>query len=253
MQCAPPDPSTATERLRARTGDTRPKDGHETPDAPHAGALRAALPHATLSEVFAARDVHPAADGSVAGFVTAHLSGEKPVLWILDRVTRREAGEPYLTGMAAMGLAGPVLRLDLSQARDVLWAAEQALGCSALQAVVAEVWGDPPVLDFTATKRLALRAEAHGVQCWLVRRGGQASLSAARERWRLTSLASLRDPDDARSPGQPLWQAELFRSRYRAPHNWVAHHDAAGGVVLDHGRLGGQFGGHAPQAKTATG
>ena len=45
---------------------------------------------------------------------------------------------------------------------DALWAMEQALGCADLAAVVGEVWGDPAALDFTATKRLALRAEASG-------------------------------------------------------------------------------------------
>ncbi len=222
MQCAPPDPKSATTLLRDRM------------EPAPAGST---LPHATLSEVFAAREVNPAADGAVTSFVTAHLRGDKPVLWILDRLTRLEAGVPYLTGMAQTGLGAPVLRLDLSNPRDVLWAAEQALSCSALQGVVAELWGDPQVLDFTATKRLALRAEAHGVTCWLVRRGGQASLSAARERWRVTSLASMRHAHDTRSPGQPLWQADLFRSRFRPLQAWVARHDAAEGLVLDHARL----------------
>ncbi len=222
MQCAPPAPKSATTLLRDRM--------EPAPASP-------TLPHATLSEVFAAREVNPAADGAVTSFVSTHLSGEKPVLWILDRLTRAEAGVPYLTGMAQTGLKAPILRLDLNNPRDVLWAAEQALSCSALQGVVAELWGDPQVLDFTATKRLALRAEAHGVACWLVRRGGQASLSAARERWRVTSLASLRHPHDPRAPGHPLWRADLFRSRFRPPQAWVARHDAAEGLVLDHARL----------------
>lgn len=225
MKSAPPQPRTAAELLRDRT-----RAGSQM----GAEVSAAALPHATLSEVFAARDIGPASDGAVTAFVAAHLTGPKPVLWILDRVTRREAGVPYLTGL---GLRAPVLRLDLSQPRDVLWAAEQALGCSAVQAVVADVWGDPAALDFTATKRLALRAEAHDVQCWLVRRGGAANLSAARERWRVASLASLRHPHDARSPGAPLWQAELFRSRFRGTGRWVARKADAQetGVVLEHG------------------
>ncbi len=223
MQCAPPEPRTAADLLRDRN-----RAGAGT----GARTSVAALPHATLSEVFAGRAVTPAADGAVTGFVAAQLTGRAPVLWILDRLSRREAGIPYLTGL---GLPAPVLRLDLGNVRDVLWAAEQALGCAALQAVVAEVWGDPPVLDFTATKRLALRAEAHGVQCWLVRRGGSPALSAARERWRVASLASMRDPDDGRAPGAPLWQADLFRSRFRPPTAWVARHDPRAGLRLDHG------------------
>lgn len=223
MQCAPPAPKTAADLLRDRS-QAASRMGAQT--------TRAALPHATLSEVFAGRSVNPAADGAVTAFVASHLTGTAPVLWILDRLSRREAGVPYLSGM---GLTAPVLRLDLSQPRDVLWAAEQALGCAAVQAVVADIWGDPQVLDFTASKRLALRAEAHGVQCWLIRRGASPSLSAARERWKVSSLASLRHPHDGRSPGRPLWQADLFRSRFRAPGQWVAHHDPDQGLTLEHG------------------
>lgn len=176
-------------------------------------------PEATLSEVFA----QSATDGAVTGFVLAHLkAGGGPILWIQDRLSRRECGIPYLAGFP---FAAEVLRVDVSRPVDVLWAAEQGLGCPELGAVVAEVWGDPPALDFTATKRLALRAEAHRVPCWLLRRAATPHLSAARERWRVASLPSGNDPHDARAPGMPHWQVELFRSRFRAPADWVARYD----------------------------
>lgn len=248
MQCAPPEPRTAADLLRDRN---RAKVMAAGPAGPASNGWshtsRAALPHATLSEVFAGRAVNPAADGAVTGFVAGHLTAEKPVLWIMDRLSRREAGVPYLTGLR---LTAPVMRLDLSHPRDVLWAAEQALECGALQAVVADIWGDPAVLDFTATKRLALRAEAYDIPCWLVRRGGTAALSAARERWRVSSLASLRHPYDGRAPGDPLWQAELFRSRFRPPQAWVARHDPEHGVVLDHGVSEGGAAGPTRTART---
>ena len=46
---------------------------------------------------------------------------------------------------------------------------EQGAGCAGLSAVVGEIHGAPAVLDFTATKRLALRAEASGVPVWPIR------------------------------------------------------------------------------------
>ena len=120
-----------------------------------------------------------------------------------------------------------LLLLHMPRPADVLIAAEEGLRCRSLAAVVAEVWGDPAALNFTATKRLALRAEAAGVPCWLIRHGGTADLSAARDRWRIASLPSAPDPDDARAPGDPRWRLELFRSRSKQPGLWVASHDRA--------------------------
>ncbi|GGL65145.1 hypothetical protein [Wenxinia marina] len=186
-------------------------------------------PPGMLSEVFATA----AMDGAPTGFVLASLSGvTAPVLWVQDRLSRREAGVPCLAGLPE-GLE--VMHLKVSKPLDVLWALEQALGAAGLGGVIGEVWGDPPALDFTATKRLALRAEARALPCWLIRRAASANLSAARERWRVGSLPSLPDPEDQRAPGQPLWSAELFRSRWRAPAAWVARHEPGRGLVLEHG------------------
>ena len=66
-----------------------------------------------------------------------------------------------------------VLKVDVPNARETLWTAEQWLGCPSFGAVIVEIWGDPPAVDFTATKRLALRSEARGVPCWLLRRFAQ--------------------------------------------------------------------------------
>jgi protein ImuA len=191
----------------------------------------------TLCEVFAAT----AADGAATGFVLAQLPSKRgPVLWVQDRVSRREGGRPFASGLASLlGRPVEVLYLEVGRAVDVLWAMEEALGCPTLSAVIGEVWGDPPVLDFTATKRLALRAERGGVQAWLLRRAARADLSAARERWRLGALPSPPAPDDLRAPGRPIWRAELTRARGRMPGEWVASHEAARGLALRH---------HAPLA-----
>ena len=180
---------------------------------------RSAGTMATLSEAFAVTG----ADAAAAGFVLAHLAQARgPVLWLQDRLTRKEAGAPYLPGL---GAARDILMMTLTRPVDVLTAAEDGLRCKALGAVVVEVWGDPSVLDFTVTKRLALRCEAGGVPCWLIRHAASPDLSAARDRWRVTSLASALNRDDPMAPGQPRWQVELFRSRDRQPGSWVASHD----------------------------
>ena len=184
----------------------------------------------TLCEVFAAT----ATDGAATGFVLAQLPAGAPVLWVQDRLSRRQGGRPYAAGLAGLlGRPVEILWLEVGRALDVLWAMEEALGCPALGAVVGEVWGDPPRLDFTATKRLALRSERGGVPAWLFRRAARPDLSAARERWRVAALPSPPAPDDLRAPGEALWQATLLRARGRMPGDWVARAER-GRLVLGH-------------------
>ncbi len=174
----------------------------------------------TLSEAFP----NTPTDAAAVGFVVSSLPKVRaPLLWVQDWLSRKEVGTPYLPGLAGRR----VIRVDLSRPADVLWAMEEGLRCKALAGVVGEIWGDPPVLDFTATKRLALRAEHHQVPCWLIRRAASPDLSAARNRWRVTSLPSLPHPEDAKAPGAPRWQVELFRSRHRPPGTWVVRYDRA--------------------------
>ena len=188
------------------------------PTAPPTTGRPAVAPTIALSEVFAAT----VGDAGAVGFVLSHLArGAAPVLWIQDRQSCRETGRPCVGGLEGRS----VLMLHLARPLDVLIAAEEGLRCKALSAVVAEIYGNPPALDFTATKRLVMRAEATGVPCWLIRHGGVPDLSAARDRWRVGSLPSAPNPDDAMAPGDPRWRVELFRSRDKQPGLWVAQHD----------------------------
>ncbi len=208
MQCAPPPPKSNTNLLRNRA--------------------QAAPEGATLAEVFSPC----ASDGAAISFALAHIQvGDKPLLWVQDRVSRLESGAPYLPGLPA-GLH--VITVEVSKASDLLWTMEEGLRCPDLCGVLGEVWGDPPTLDFTASKRLALRAEAHNVPAWLIRRGAHANLSAARLRWRVSSLPAQADPFDRHAPGSPLWQADLFRARFRTPGEWVVSHDGEK-LHFDHG------------------
>ncbi|MGB7268843.1 MAG: hypothetical protein WBC90_04900 [Albidovulum sp.] len=165
-----------------------------------------------------------AADAGVMGFVLSRLPcNSAPILWVQDRLSGQESGNPYLPGLRGRS----VIRVDVSRPADALWAMEEGLRCKALSAVIGEISGDPPVLNFTATKRLALRAEASKMPCWLIRRAASPDLSAARDRWRIASLPSAPHPHDPSAPGAAQWQAELFRSRHQQPGIWVASDDRA--------------------------
>ncbi len=186
---------------------------------PLPSALRARRLEVTLTEVFPAIG----AEAAAAGFVMAQLGrGSGAVLWIQDRLAQRETGRPSLPKIDGLG---PLMLMQLARPVDVMIAAEEGLRWRALAAVIVEVRGDPAALNFTAMKRLALRAEATGVPCWLIRQGATADLSAARDRWRIETLPSAANPDDARAPGTPCWRVELFRSRDGRPGTWVIRHD----------------------------
>ena len=183
------------------------------------GEKPSTLPH-TLSEAFPASPT----DASAVAFALSRLPRtHAPILWVQDRLSRKEAGRPMLAGLPA---DHPIIMVDLSRAADVLWAMEDGLRCRSLSAVIGEVWGDPPALDFTATKRLAMRAEAADVSCWLIRRAASPDLSAARDRWRIASLPSAPHPYDPQAPGAARWSLDLFRSRRTQPGQWVATYDA---------------------------
>ena len=175
-------------------------------------------PSPTLSEMFAG---HPR-DSGWAGFLLAQLETGKPLLWVQDRMAILESGRIHPPGLPTQDL----IHVEARDARDALWAMEEGVRCAALSAVIGEIWGDPRVLDFTSTRRLAVASERTGVACWLVRLGATPNLSGARMRWRIASAPSLANPLDARAPGTPAWDADLFRARGMPPGRWSIAHEA---------------------------
>jgi protein ImuA len=171
----------------------------------------------TLSELFAASP----RDSGWAGFLLPQIDRSKPVLWVQERMAILESGRIHPPGLGI-----ELIHVEARDARSALWAMEEGVRCSALSAVIGELWGDPQALDFTATRRLAVASERAQVPCWLVRLGGAANLSGARMRWRIASAPSLPNSLDSRAPGLPAWDAELFRARGFAPGRWSIAHDA---------------------------
>ena len=185
---------------------------------PQAGAESRGAPFPaspTLSELFSAS----ARDGGWAGFLLDRISPGQPLLWVQERMAILEGGRLHPPGLGR--IAEGLIHVEARDAKSVLWAMEEGLRCSALGAVIGELWGDPASLDFTATRRLAVAAEAHGVAAWLVRLGGAANLSGARWRWRVASAPSALHDLNVKAPGPPRWATELFRARGHPPGQWV--------------------------------
>jgi protein ImuA len=153
--------------------------------------------------------------GSASGFVAllaGLLSGE--ALWLAEQAAWQDTGALYPAGLAAAGIDPARLIVGvLPDATAVLRAAVDGLRCPALGAVVIALAGNPRVLDLTASRRLALAAETHGVTAILLRLGGQEVPNAAQTRWRVAAAPSV--PMAANAPGHPAWDLELLRQRGR--------------------------------------
>ncbi len=150
----------------------------------------------------------------------AQVQDNRQVLWVQDRAAIQRTGRPYLHGLPEE-LRDRLIHVAASSSEDALFALEEGLRCRDLAFVMGEIAGNPRALDFTASRRLSLTAEKHGVPLWLVRLAAEADLSSARMRWRVEAAPSSAALWDAKAPGDPVWQAELFRARAHIPGEWM--------------------------------
>lgn len=145
---------------------------------------------------------------------------ERRWLWVQDRETMRRTGIPYRPGLPA-ALRHRLVHVGARTPEDALFALEEGVRCRDFAFVLGEVAGNPRALDFTASRRLGLAAERHGVPLWLVRLDAAHDLSAARMRWQAESAPSPRPRWNTQAPGAPAWRAELFRARNHPPGKWT--------------------------------
>lgn len=185
------------------------------------------------SEIFA-----PAAEASGAGLALAlardalAASGQggdedaRPVLWVQDRKAIRLGGRPFVAGLPP-AWRHRLIHVAAATPEDALFALEEGLKCRDLACVIGEIAGNPRALDFTASRRLSLTAEKHGVRLWLVRLDAVPDLSSARMRWQARAAPSPRPRWDAAAPGTATWHAELFRARAHVPGGWMLTDDTS--------------------------
>ena len=150
----------------------------------------------------------------------AEEEDRRQVLWVQDRRAVQRSGRPYVHGLPPE-LRDRLIHVEAEKPEDALFALEEGLKCRDLACVIGEIAGNPRALTFTASRRLSLTAEKHGVALWLVRLEAEADLSSARMRWRVEASPSAPPLWNAHAPGEPAWKAELFRARSHAPGKWT--------------------------------
>ena len=162
-----------------------------------------------------------AAHGDMAALTGAALAmagGAGVVLWAAQRKTISAHGRILSDGSRRFGPYGAShqrLFVRVGKPIEVLWAADEGVRSNAVNLVVAEVED----VDFTATRRLKLASERHGVPVILLMPHTREGASACDTRWRISARASAPNLHDMRAPGMPRWRAVLERCRsapYRA-------------------------------------
>ncbi|HTJ57865.1 MAG TPA: hypothetical protein VL418_09925 [Devosiaceae bacterium] len=186
-------------------------------DQQERGELAAlAAPAGLLHEVYADEQrQNGAALGFALGLARGLLSPARPaILFLQPAHEAQEVGLPYGPGLKSFGIEPERLLIGrFKNPAELLWAVEEAVACRAVAAVVAEVLGAPKVLDFTASRRLSLRAATGGASVLLVRYGQQREASAARLRWRIGPAVSQPPSFDDRAPGAARWQVVLEKGK----------------------------------------
>lgn len=174
------------------------------------GAFPLGLVHEFLTDV----EKPGTSKASTVGFITALasqlMSGRKVMWWISDK---RKVFPPALMSFGVR--PDQVVFVNIKKARDVLWATEEALKCSAIAVVVAEVGG----LDLTASRRLQLSAEQSLATGFLIRNDTRPGITSSASRWRITSMPSF-GLDGLPGVGFPQWKVQLLKLRNGRTGQW---------------------------------
>jgi protein ImuA len=121
-------------------------------------------------------------------------------------------GLPYGPGLVELGVdPDAVALLMLPDGKALLRAGLDCVRDGAAAAVLLELHGRQPLLDLTATRRLALAGAESGTMVLVARSAGPPVPSACHTRWRVAAAPSQPLPADA--PGHPAFALTLLRHR----------------------------------------
>lgn len=204
--------SLTLETLRQRITSLEANPVLKDDGQPSVSARLLVPPRGSVHEVFAdaVRD-----GGAALGFAFAEARcllehGRPAILFLQLHSDAQEMGLPYGLGLNSFGLDPErLVYIRTETIVELLWAIEEAIACRAVTAVVADIVHPHKALDFTASRRLSLRAAASGASVFLVRYGREREASAAKFRWRVSPAPSQPPPYDANAPGSPRWQVTL--------------------------------------------
>lgn len=141
---------------------------------------------------------------------------DRPVLIALPKSWLGEYGRPCASGAAGP----PPILVPAATPAEVLWTLEQGLRSGAVSLAL----GAAGEATLAQSRRLEFAAR-HGGAVGLTLSRRLDGLSAARRRWRISTLVGDGDRDDPRAPGPARLGVELVRSRGERPGAWILEQD----------------------------
>ncbi|MBR1222674.1 DNA repair protein [Bradyrhizobium sp. U87765 SZCCT0131] len=210
----------AIERLEAgetRHAVARVELGHRGADA----TLQGGVVRSALHEVFAPETRQTASATAFAAGLAWRCAMSRPLLWVRQDFGPGETGALSMGGLAELGL--DPRRIVMVQATDIdmgLRVTADALACSALGAVVLDVWGGARQFDSVASRKLTLASQASGVTCLVLRTAAAPVVSTAETRWVVRSARSRRTTAWS-AWGAPQLDVALVRHRHGQTGQWI--------------------------------
>lgn len=184
-------------------------------------------PPGLLHEVFA--DEHRQS-GTALGFTlglarSLIAEGRQALIYLQLGSEAQEIGLPYGLGFSSFGLTPDTLVIGrIGTVPELLWALEESLACRAVAGVIVDLASHPKALDFTASRRISMRAAAAGTSAFMIRYGTGREASAARLRWHVKPGVSAGQPFDAGAPGHPRFIVEIEKLRLGQVRQTEQHH-----------------------------
>ena len=184
-------------------------------------ALGGGAARAALHEVVPMQAADSPAAGAFALALAARFAATMPgiILWVVEEFATREWGAPYGPGLALQGIdPARLVLVRAADAKDALWALEEALKCRSAAVVIGELWGSARLYDLAATRRLAEAARQGGAPGILVHPSLPAERTAltsgARGRFGVAARRSLYPADQVGPtpmPGAQAWGVRLLK------------------------------------------
>jgi len=147
------------------------------------------------------------------------------ILWVQPNYRTFAETKLYPTGLSGFGIdPNRIIHVNVPKSQNVLWALDEALANTSVVAAIGLIPEDDRAYDFTASRRLAMRAASHGATALVFpREPGFAMASAAEMRWSVSAASS--SPahyKDQSVPGigAPRCDVRLVKSRRGNAGHW---------------------------------
>ncbi|MGI9357383.1 MAG: ImuA family protein [Rhizobiaceae bacterium] len=168
----------------------------------------------------------PAALGFGFG-VLSRISRERSgyILWVQPNYRTFGESRLFPPGLSSFGIdPNRIIHVNVPKPQNVLWALDEALANTSVVAAIGMIPEDDRTYDFTASRRLSMRAARHGATALIFPRGPDfAMTSAAEMRWSVAAGSSVTAHYKGQSmPGMggPRWQIRIAKSRRGNAGHW---------------------------------